>query len=107
MKKNKLLIGPDQYEYQREMERNYNEFSSKIDPLIFCEKVTNFLCDYDSPLKEDESPSKYLPPNYIRNSTVKKESSNEIVQVDDDQDDVIVVNGNSKLTNGHNDEKVS
>lgn len=81
--------------------------SSKIDPLIFCEKVTNFLCDYDSPLKEDESPSKYLPPNYIRNSTVKKESSNEIVQVDDDQDDVIVVNGNSKLTNGHNDEKVS
>lgn len=34
LKKNKLLIGPDQYEYQREMERNYNEFRLKIDPLI-------------------------------------------------------------------------
>ena len=34
LKKNKLLIGPDQYEYQREMERNYNEFRLKIDPII-------------------------------------------------------------------------
>jgi hypothetical protein len=32
--KNKALIGPDQYEYQREMERNYNELKLKIDPLI-------------------------------------------------------------------------
>ncbi len=63
--------------------------------------------DYDTPLKEDESPSKYLPPNYIRNNTNKKESSSEIVQVDDEQDDVIVVNGSNKLSNGHNDDKVS
>lgn len=34
LKKNKTLIGPDQFEYQREMERNYNEFKTRIDPLI-------------------------------------------------------------------------
>lgn len=34
LKKNKTLIGPDQYEYQREMERNYNELKIKIDPLV-------------------------------------------------------------------------
>jgi len=32
--KNKLLIGSDQLEYQREMERNYTELKSKIEPLI-------------------------------------------------------------------------
>lgn len=32
--RNKSLIGPDQYEYQREMERNYNEMKLNIDPLI-------------------------------------------------------------------------
>ena len=34
MKKNKTLIGPDQFEYQKEMERNYNELKSRINPLI-------------------------------------------------------------------------
>ncbi len=34
LKKNKTLIGPDQYEYQKEMERNYNDFKTRIDPLI-------------------------------------------------------------------------
>ena len=34
LKKNKTLIGPDQFEYQREMERNYAEFKTRIDPLI-------------------------------------------------------------------------
>ena len=34
LRKNKTLIGPDQYEYQREMERNYTELKAKIDPLI-------------------------------------------------------------------------
>ncbi|CAF0831727.1 unnamed protein product [Brachionus calyciflorus] len=34
LKKNKTLIGPDQYEYQREMERNCTELKAKIDPLI-------------------------------------------------------------------------
>ena len=32
--KNKSLIGSDQFEYQREMERNYNELKIKIDPII-------------------------------------------------------------------------
>jgi hypothetical protein len=34
LKKNKTLIGNDQFEYQREMERNYTELKAKIDPLI-------------------------------------------------------------------------
>ena len=34
LKKNKTLIGPDQHEYQREMERNYAELKIRIDPLI-------------------------------------------------------------------------
>jgi dedicator of cytokinesis protein 6/7/8 len=34
LKKNKTLIGCDQFEYQREMERNYNELKKRIDPLI-------------------------------------------------------------------------
>ena len=34
LKKNKTLIGSDQIEYQREMERNYTELKAKIDPLI-------------------------------------------------------------------------
>lgn len=32
--KNKSLIGSDQFEYQREMERNYKELKLRIDPLI-------------------------------------------------------------------------
>ena len=34
LQKNKLLIGSDQFEYQREMERNYSELKLRIDPLI-------------------------------------------------------------------------
>ena len=34
LKKNKTLIGNDQLEYQKEMERNYTELKAKIDPLI-------------------------------------------------------------------------
>lgn len=34
LKKNKTLIGSDQLEYQREMERNYNDLKARIDPLI-------------------------------------------------------------------------
>ncbi|RNA40850.1 dedicator of cytokinesis 7 [Brachionus plicatilis] len=34
LRKNKTLIGSDQHEYQREMERNYAELKAKIDPLI-------------------------------------------------------------------------
>ena len=34
LKKNKTLIGPDQFEYQKEMERNYSELRLRINPLI-------------------------------------------------------------------------
>lgn len=34
LKKNKTLIGPDQREYQRELERNYNKLKEALSPLI-------------------------------------------------------------------------
>ncbi len=34
LKKNKTLIGSDQKEYQKELEKNYAEFKLKIDPFI-------------------------------------------------------------------------
>ncbi|KAF6727802.1 Dedicator of cytokinesis protein 7 [Oryzias melastigma] len=34
LKKNKALIGPDQREYQRELERNYNKLKEALSPLI-------------------------------------------------------------------------
>ena len=34
LKKNKELIGPDQYEYQRELDRNYKSIHDKLMPLI-------------------------------------------------------------------------
>lgn len=34
LKKNKNLIGPDQRDYQRELERNYHRFTERLQPLI-------------------------------------------------------------------------
>ena len=34
LKRNKTLIGPDQREYQKEMERNNSELKAKIEPMI-------------------------------------------------------------------------
>lgn len=34
LRKNKNLIGPDQRDYQRELERNYHRFSDQLVPLV-------------------------------------------------------------------------
>lgn len=34
LKKNKSLIGPDQKEYQKELERNFYRFTEKLAPMI-------------------------------------------------------------------------
>lgn len=34
LKKNKNLIGPDQRDYQRELERNYQRLSERLNPII-------------------------------------------------------------------------
>lgn len=34
LQRNKSLIGPDQKEYQRELERNYHSIKDKLGPLI-------------------------------------------------------------------------
>lgn len=38
LRKNKSLIGPDQKEYQRELERNYHRLKEALQPLI-CRKI--------------------------------------------------------------------
>ena len=34
LKKNKKLITPDQKEYQKELEKNYNKFEEQLSPLF-------------------------------------------------------------------------
>lgn len=51
--------------------------TSKMDQFLFCEKVTNFLCEHDVPIKDFEENGK----------------ADEIVQIDDeDSKDCVVVN---------------
>ena len=62
---------------------------AKIDQFMFCEKVTGFLADYDSPIKDFVSES-------------DSNSKTDIIKVDD-EDDVVVVNNVNKngLVNGN------
>lgn len=39
LRKNKNLIGPDQRDYQRELERNYVRFTGRLMPLITVNNV--------------------------------------------------------------------
>lgn len=43
LRKNKNLIGPDQRDYQRELERNYHRFTDKLTPLITIKRSDNTL----------------------------------------------------------------
>lgn len=38
--KNKTLIGPDQQDYQRELERNYRNFTDQLAPLLIASSFT-------------------------------------------------------------------
>lgn len=40
LKKNKNLIGSDQRDYQRELDRNYKRFTEKLQPLVNPQNVT-------------------------------------------------------------------
>ncbi|KAG5883156.1 hypothetical protein JTB14_033407 [Gonioctena quinquepunctata] len=40
LKKNKNLIGPDQRDYQRELDRNYKRFIEKLQPLVNPQSIT-------------------------------------------------------------------
>lgn len=40
LKKNKNLIGSDQRDYQRELERNYKRFTEKLQPLVNSQNIT-------------------------------------------------------------------
>ncbi|KAH1002868.1 hypothetical protein HUJ04_008903 [Dendroctonus ponderosae] len=50
LKKNKNLIGPDQRDYQRELDRNYKKFIEKLQPLVNPSSITII----------STSPSKYV-----------------------------------------------
>lgn len=45
LKKNKQLIGPDQKEYQRELERNYNKMNEQLRPMISNRRVVQLIRD--------------------------------------------------------------
>lgn len=40
--KNKTLIGPDQRDYQRELERNYRRFTDQLAPLLIAATSSHF-----------------------------------------------------------------
>lgn len=40
--KNKTLIGPDQRDYQRELERNYRRFTDQLAPLLIAGTSSHF-----------------------------------------------------------------
>lgn len=56
--------------------------TSKLDQFIFCEKVTNFLCDFDTPIKDF-------------NENTEDTNDNDVVQIVDDEDSNS--NKNSKI----------
>jgi hypothetical protein len=62
--------------------------SNKMDQLMFCEKVTTFLSDFETPFKESELE------NYQNGNSKQK---NEIIKVDDEDE---IVELNSNINNG-------
>ncbi|XP_076269946.1 dedicator of cytokinesis isoform X1 [Rhynchophorus ferrugineus] len=58
LKKNKNLIGPDQRDYQRELDRNYKRFIEKLQPLVNPSSITII----------NTSPNKYA---HTENSVLK------------------------------------
>ncbi|XP_060519679.1 dedicator of cytokinesis protein 7 isoform X2 [Cylas formicarius] len=58
LKKNKNLIGPDQKDYQRELDRNYKRFIEKLQPLVNGQSVT--IVSGASPYKHAQSDSSVL-----------------------------------------------
>ncbi|XP_022913566.1 dedicator of cytokinesis protein 7 [Onthophagus taurus] len=53
LKKNKNLIGSDQRDYQKELEKNYRQFTEKLQPLVNPQNLTII------PSSTSSSPSKY------------------------------------------------
>ncbi|CAH0558208.1 unnamed protein product [Brassicogethes aeneus] len=58
LKKNKNLIGPDQRDYQRELDRNYKRFIEKLQPLVTPQ--TSIIISNSSPMKFSTSESTAL-----------------------------------------------
>ncbi|KAF2358297.1 DHR-1 domain [Trinorchestia longiramus] len=55
LRRNKLLIGPDMREYQRELERNYHSFTEKLRPMITVNHLQR-TTPHVSPTLERHSP---------------------------------------------------
>jgi hypothetical protein len=81
--------------------------SSKLDQLMFCEKVTNFLCESEAPIKDFQPPSEPITTTKSASNNIVIDDDNDeknnndvdVVEVDDDlakKSDVIFVNGGSK-----------
>lgn len=57
-----------------------------LDQMIFCEKITNFLTDYETPVKEED-----------QNGNCEND---DVIKVDDEQD-IVCISPNSKATPIH------
>jgi hypothetical protein len=83
--------------------------SNKLDQLMFCEKITTFLGDYEMPMNESEFEQYNISNNSTTQNSKKTNGTNQIIKVDD-EDDVVELNGfnnnNSKLNPLHSKTKV-
>ena len=80
------IIDPRTGEKVMQFNKEFN--STIIDQLMFCEKATTFLAEYEMPLKESEL-------EHYQNGNLKK--STEIIKVDD-EDDIVELNSNMNNT---------
>lgn len=55
MEKNKTLIGPDQWNYQRELERNYQQLTDQLAPMLIANISPNLPISCNNSLNTPEN----------------------------------------------------
>lgn len=95
--KNKTLIGPDQRDYQRELERNYRRFTDQLAPLL---KAATTM----SPLGGFNNSTSTSGPPYSNHSNGGCSLTN--YDDRDEEDDTTITNNTSTSNGGGNDTNV-
>lgn len=92
--KNKTLIGPDQRDYQRELERNYRRFTDQLAPLLKAATTMSPLGSYNNSTGTSRTP-------YGHHSN----GGCSIANYDDrdEEDDTTIMNNISTSNGGDND----
>lgn len=98
--KNKTLIGPDQLDYQRELERNYRRFTDQLAPLL---KASTSSPQGDSSYGNN-STIKRVPYNHNQNGgcNVMMPPINYINDNQDEEDDTTITNNMNVEVNSMN-----